>query len=118
MAGGTGRPRDVSTEEQELLGRIVTQITRCSEHEHRLARRRRILQEAATQLRLGRPAHAVLAQIHEQVPEAVTVIGEESTPITVPAVQRGRGRRRTAPDRGDDAWLRRQLEGLDGPPVS
>jgi hypothetical protein len=112
MARGLGRPRNVRSEEQELLERIEAQIASCSEHEHRLARRRRVLQDAATQLRLGRKCQEVLARIQAQVPDAVR---EEAAPVTVPAIEGLRSRRRPTAERRDEDWLRRQLGGLDGP---
>lgn len=57
-------------EERELLARITAQIERCSVYQHRLARRARVLREAATMLRLGVSASTVLSQI----PEAVTTV--------------------------------------------
>lgn len=65
-------------EERELLARLTLQIDRCSAGQHTLARRGRVLREAATHLRLGRPSGTVLALIQEQMPEAVvTVTGQE-----------------------------------------
>lgn len=61
-------------DERDLLARVTLQIDRCSEYEHRMARRRMVLREAATQLRLGRKVQAVLARIEEQVPDAVRVM--------------------------------------------
>ncbi len=52
-----------------LLGEIGSRLERLSEARHRLARHHRILVRAATELRLGRSAEAVLAQIREQCPE-------------------------------------------------
>jgi hypothetical protein len=42
-------------EDRDLLARITGQLDRCSAYQHRLARRARVLREAATMLRLGRP---------------------------------------------------------------
>lgn len=64
----------MGAEERDLLARITVQIDRCSAYQHRLDRRRTVLREAATQLRLGRPSSVVLALIQEQVPDDVTMI--------------------------------------------
>ena len=52
-----------------LLAEIRSRLERLSEAQHRLARDRRILSDAATRLRLGRSAEVVLAEIREQSPE-------------------------------------------------
>ena len=64
----------MGAEERDLLARITLQIDRCSVHQHALAKRGKVLREAATQLRLGRKVQAVLARIQEQVPDAVNTI--------------------------------------------
>lgn len=71
MSDGTN---GMGAEERDLLARITLQIDRCSAYQHRLDTRRTVLREAATQLRLGRKASAVLARIEEQVPDDVTMI--------------------------------------------
>lgn len=60
---GNGEGALVDAEERELLARITAQIEHCSRVEHRLARRRNVLRDAATALRLGRGSAVVLAQI-------------------------------------------------------
>ena len=55
--------------DRPLLTEILSRLERLSEAQHRLARDHRILTEAATQLRLGKSAQAVLAEIREQSPE-------------------------------------------------
>lgn len=60
--------------ERDLLARVVTQIERGSEFQHVMARRLRVLREAATQLRTGQGAGVVLAQIREQAPEMAQVL--------------------------------------------
>jgi hypothetical protein len=55
--------------ESSLLAEIRSRLERLSDEQHRLARNHRILIHAATQLRLGRSAQAVLAEIREQCPE-------------------------------------------------
>lgn len=52
-----------------LLAEIRSRLERLSETQHQLARDHRILTDAATRLRLGRSAEAVLAEIREQSPE-------------------------------------------------
>lgn len=55
--------------ERRLLDDILTRIEELSEARHRMAREHRILLHAATELRMGRDADAVLAEIREQSPE-------------------------------------------------
>ena len=54
--------------ESSLLAEILSRLERLSDEQHRLARNHRILIRAATQLRLGRSAEAVLAEVREQCP--------------------------------------------------
>lgn len=54
--------------ESDLLSEIQSRLERVSEARHRLARSHSILTQAATQLRLGRSAEVVLAEIREQSP--------------------------------------------------
>jgi hypothetical protein len=68
--GGLGQ------DERELLARINLQIEHCSDYEHKLAKRRAVMREAATMLRLGRGSALVLALIQEQVPDAVITVAE------------------------------------------
>ena len=60
--------------ESELLARIRGRLERLSEAQHRLARNHHILVRAATQLRLGRSAESVLAEIREQDRLAVALV--------------------------------------------
>jgi hypothetical protein len=55
--------------EVALLAEIRSRLERLSETQHQLAREHRILTDAATRLRLGKSAGAVLAEIREQSPE-------------------------------------------------
>jgi hypothetical protein len=55
--------------ERSMLAEILSRLERLSDAQHRLARDHRILVRAATQLRLGKSAEAVLAEIREQCPE-------------------------------------------------
>jgi len=52
-----------------LLAEIRNRLERLSAAQHRMARDHRILTDAATQLRLGKSAAAVLAEIREQSPD-------------------------------------------------
>ncbi len=60
--------------ERDLLARVVTQIERGSDFQHMMARRMRVLREAATQLRTGQGAGVVLAQIREEAPEMAQML--------------------------------------------
>ncbi len=74
MNNGSDVGPRLDPEERDLLARITLQLDRCSAYQRRLDQRRLVLRDAATQLRLGRKAPAVLALIHEQAPDAVTTI--------------------------------------------
>jgi hypothetical protein len=52
-----------------LLAEIRNRLERLSAAQHRMARDHRILTDAATQLRLGKSAEAVLAEIRDQSPD-------------------------------------------------
>ena len=56
-------------EDERLLRDILARIEELSEARHRMAREHVILLHAATELRMGRDAAAVLADIREQSPE-------------------------------------------------
>jgi t-SNARE complex subunit (syntaxin) len=62
----TGEGREI---ESRLLAEILSRLERLSDEQHRLARNHRVLIRAATQLRLGRSAETVLAEVREQCPE-------------------------------------------------
>jgi hypothetical protein len=71
--------------ERDLLIEIRSRLERVSEARHRLARNQRILTEAATQLRLGRSAEVVLAEIREQSPALLHDYRElQLTPAAAP----------------------------------
>ena len=55
--------------EGSLLMEIGRRSAEMSERQHQMARHQRILTRAATQLRLGRSAALVLAEIREQSPD-------------------------------------------------
>lgn len=54
---------------QELLGSITHEIGSISDDQHRLARRRRILEQAATRLRTGKSASVVEAELAAELPQ-------------------------------------------------
>ena len=60
------------TDRRELEESLLTEVTRrlaeISATQHELARRQRILAHAATQLRTGKGAESVLAEVREQSP--------------------------------------------------
>ena len=55
--------------EDDLLAEVREHLARLSDAQHRLARQHRILVHAATQLRMGRRADFVLAEIKDQCPD-------------------------------------------------
>ena len=55
--------------ESALLTEVSRRIAELSERQHEMARQQRLLTRAATQLRLGRSATLVLAEIREQSPD-------------------------------------------------
>lgn len=59
---------------QELLGCITQEVHGISEEQHRLARRRRILEQAATRLRTGKSASVVEAELEAELPQHSNLI--------------------------------------------
>lgn len=55
--------------EQSLLTEVTRRLAEISATQHELARHQRILAHAATQLRTGKGAASVLAEVREQSPE-------------------------------------------------
>ena len=55
--------------ESSLLAEIQSRLERLSDTQHRMARNHHILIHAATELRLGKSAEAVLANVKAQSPE-------------------------------------------------
>ncbi len=55
--------------DESLLTEITRRMAEISEIQHDLARQQRILSHAATQLRTGKHAESVVAEIREQHPE-------------------------------------------------
>jgi hypothetical protein len=70
--------------EQSLLTEITRRMTEISETQHRLARRQRILARAATQLRTGKGAESVLAEIREQSPDLLLDYCDLQVTLTPP----------------------------------
>lgn len=54
---------------QSLLNSITHEISGISNDQHRLARRRRILEQAATRLRTGKSASVVEAELEAELPQ-------------------------------------------------
>jgi hypothetical protein len=61
--------RDRRELEESLLNEVTRRIAEISATQHELARQQRILSRAATQLRTGKGAECVLAEIREQSPD-------------------------------------------------
>ena len=55
--------------EESLLSEVTRRLTEISASQHELARQQQILSRAATQLRTGKGAESVLAEIREQSPD-------------------------------------------------
>ncbi len=60
------------TTETALLTEIQRRIAKLSSVQHEMARQQSILTRSATQLRLGRSAAVVMAEIQEQCPDLLT----------------------------------------------
>jgi hypothetical protein len=73
--------------EQSLLTEITRRMAEISEMQHELARRQRILARAATQLRTGKGAGSVLAEIREQSPELLRDYCDLHVTLTPPLRQ-------------------------------
>lgn len=54
---------------QTLLTMLSEEISGISQEQHRLARRRRILEQAATRLRTGKSASVVEAELEAELPQ-------------------------------------------------
>ena len=67
-----------------LLNEVTRRLAEISETQHELARRQRILSRAATQLRTGKGAESVLAEIREQSPELLGDYCEMHVTLTPP----------------------------------
>jgi hypothetical protein len=73
--------------EQSLLAEVTRRRAEISEAQHELARRQRILARAATQLRTGKGAESVLAEIREQSPELLRDYCDLQVTLTPPALR-------------------------------
>lgn len=73
--------------EQSLLSEVTRRMGEISETQHELARRQRILARAATQLRMGKGAEAVLAEIREQSPELLRDYCDLHLTLTSPSLR-------------------------------
>jgi hypothetical protein len=70
--------------EQSLLTEITRRMAEISEMQHELARRQRILGRAATQLRTGKGAGSVVAEIREQSPDLLRDYCDLQVTLTPP----------------------------------
>jgi hypothetical protein len=70
--------------EQSLLTEITRRMAEISEMQHELARRQRILARAATQLRTGKGAGSVVAEIREQSPDLLRDYCDLQVTLTPP----------------------------------
>jgi hypothetical protein len=73
--------------EQSLLAEVTRRMAEISETQHDLARRQRILARAATQLRTGKGAESVLAEIREQNPELLRDYCDLQVTLTPPPLR-------------------------------
>ncbi|HSL50662.1 MAG TPA: hypothetical protein VK878_16445 [Candidatus Deferrimicrobiaceae bacterium] len=73
--------------EQSLLTEVTRRLAEISEAQHDLARRQRILARAATQLRTGKGAESVLAEIREQSPELLRDYCDLQVTLTPPSLR-------------------------------
>ncbi len=100
--------------EKLLLAQITTQLERLTEMQRQTAKRRQILGEAATMLRMGRSANVVLALVAEHAPELVIKDPDVVTPESVrsahalsfrdPDLPPGHGRCVDCGQSGDREW--------------
>ena len=69
--------------EESLLNEVTRRLAEISATQHELARHQRILAHAATQLRTGKGAESVLAEVREQSPELLQddCSGSASQPV-------------------------------------
>jgi hypothetical protein len=73
--------------EQSLLTEVTRRLAEISETQHELARQQRILTRAATQLRTGKGAESVLAEIREQSPELLRDYCDLHVTLTPPPLR-------------------------------
>jgi len=70
--------------EESLLNEVTRRQTEISATQHDLARQQRILSHAATQLRTGKGAASVLAEIREQSPDLLRDYCDLHVTLTAP----------------------------------
>ena len=70
--------------EESLLSEVTRRQTEISAAQHDLARQQRILSRAATQLRTGKGAESVLAEIREQSPDLLRDYCDLHVTLTAP----------------------------------
>jgi hypothetical protein len=70
--------------DESFLAEITRRLAEISETQHDLARQQRILSHAATQLRTGKRAESVLAEIREQNPEMLRDYCDLQVTLTPP----------------------------------
>jgi hypothetical protein len=73
--------------EASLLSEVTRRMAEISETQHELARQQRILSRAATQLRTGKGAESVLAEIREQSPELLRDYYDMQVTLTTPPLR-------------------------------
>jgi hypothetical protein len=73
--------------EASLLSEVTRRVVEISEAQHELARQQRILSRAATQLRMGKGAESVLAEIREQSPELLRDYCDMQVTLTPPPLR-------------------------------
>ena len=70
--------------DESLLAEITRRLAEISEIQHDLARQQGILSRAATQLRTGKHAESVIAEIREQSPEILRGFCDLQVTLTPP----------------------------------
>jgi hypothetical protein len=70
--------------EESLLNEVTRRMAEISATQHELARQQRILSRAATQLRTGKGAESVLAEIREQSPDLLRDYCDLHVTLTAP----------------------------------
>lgn len=73
--------------EESLLSEVTRRLSEISATQHELARQQRILSRAATQLRTGKGAESVLAEIREQSPELLREYCDLHVTLTAPPLR-------------------------------
>jgi hypothetical protein len=76
--------RDRRELEESLLNEVTRRMAEISVTQHELARQQRILSRAATQLRTGKGAESVLAEIREQSPDLLRDYCDLHVTLTAP----------------------------------